>query len=153
MNRLLLLVFLALPCGAGEAPETLVSLDAREADLRGIVRAMADLGGVQAIFDAGVDCRLTLNVRQMPLPKVLGLALGACGLASEQEGSVLRIATPQRLTEEARGRRELSEAKERNRPTSTTLVRLSYARATELAPLVEKQLSPRGRVVVDSRTN
>ncbi len=133
--------------------EAAVSLDVRDADARGIVLALAELGGVQVVFDASVECRLTLNVKQMPLSKVLDVTLRACRLDSEQDGRVVRVTTPARLAEESQARRALQEAKDRSRPASMVLVRLSYSRAAELAPVVEKQLSPRGRVVLDARTN
>jgi len=133
--------------------EATVSLDVREADVLSVVQALADLGDVQAIFDPDIKCRLTLDVRELPLQRTLDLTLGACGLAAEREGRVLRVTTRARLTEEAKQQRTLKEARERSRPVTTTVVRLSYARAQELAPLVEKHLSPRGRVVFDSRTN
>jgi Bacterial type II/III secretion system short domain len=57
------------------------------------------------------------------------------------------------LREEAGARRRLQE--ERGLAPSGRLetFRLSYARAQEVAPLLEKILSPGGRATYDSRTN
>lgn len=158
MGRVLLALCLLAGGGAlcgsvKEAPEVAVSLDVRDAEIRTIVQALAELGNFQVLFDPALECRLTLNVRQQRLAETLDLTLRACGLAAERDGHVLRVTTPARLTEEARGRTELRKAQARARPVTTTVIRLAYARAQEMAPLVEKLLSPRGRVVLDARTN
>jgi len=141
------------PAGAGQAPEARVSVDLREADIVDIVSLLADVAGFQVVFDPGVECALTLKLKQVRWQQVLDAALRACRLAREEEGGVLRIATPARLTEEAEQRRRLAEERARNRPRSVTRLRLSYARAAEMAPLVKHFVSDRGQVVYDERTN
>ena len=48
---------------------------------------------------------------------------------------------------------ELEEEREASRPRDLKTVRLSYARAETLAPLLKRLLSPRGDVTYDARTN
>jgi type II secretory pathway component GspD/PulD (secretin) len=57
------------------------------------------------------------------------------------------------LAAEHAERRRLADERRSARPMATATLRLSYARAAELAPLLERYLSPQGRVSYDARTN
>jgi|SRR5437899_1054646 len=134
-------------------PETRISLDFKDADILDVVRLMSEVGSFQVVVDPGVACKLTLKLKEVPWDAALDVALRSCGLGHEEESGIVRVAPVARLTEEAAARRRLAEEQRLDRPMRTTRYRLSYAKATELAPLIKKFLSPRGEVVVDPRTN
>ena len=137
----------------GEAGEVRVSLDVKDAPVADIVRALAEAGGFQVVFDPGISCRMTLKLSGAAWRSVLDTALSACGLGREEEGNVLRVAPVSRLREEAAARRRLEEER-RATPSGRLLqFRLSHARAQEVAPLLQRLLAPVGRVTYDSRTN
>jgi type II secretory pathway component HofQ len=149
----LLAAALALGPGAGAgAGEARVSLDAREAQVVDVVRVLAEAGAFQVVFDPGVDCRLTLRLRATPWRTVFDTVLSACRLGLEEEGDILRVAPIARLQEEAAARRRLDQERRAAASGRLALFRLSYARAEELAPLLER-LTPAGHVSYDSRTN
>jgi hypothetical protein len=52
------------PGGEGEAR---VSLDVKDAPVVDIVRVLVEAGGLQVVFDPGLDCRLTVSPRRHPL--------------------------------------------------------------------------------------
>jgi len=136
--------------GTGEAR---VSLDARDAPIVDIVRVLAEAGGFQVVFDPGIDCRLTLKLNETRWRAVLDTLLSACRLGLEEEGDILRVAPLARLQEEAAARRRLEQERRELRSGRLALFRLSYARAEELAPLLDRILTPAGRVSYDSRSN
>jgi type IV pilus assembly protein PilQ len=150
VTALAMAIALASSPGEGEAR---VSLDVREAPVVDVAALLAEVAGAQVIFDPGISCKLTLKVTEMRWLTVLDLALRSCGLAYEEENTVLRIAPVARLREEAAARRRLDEEKRLAGPLHVTRIRLSYARAQEMAPIVKRFLSPRGDVVYDVRTN
>ena len=136
--------------GEGEAR---VSLDLKDAPVVDIVRVLAEAGGFQVVFDPGLTCRLTMKVNEARWRSVLDTALSACGLGREEEGNVLRVATISRLEAEATARRRLEEERRSTPAGRLESFRLSYARAQEMTPLLERILAPSGRVTYDSRTN
>lgn len=144
---------LGLALAAAGTEEARVSIDVREAPIVDVIRVLAEVGGFQTVIDPGVTCPLTLKLTAVRWVTVLDLALRACGLAREEEGGIVRIATPARLLAESVDRRKLEEEREASRPKDLRLVRLSYARAETLAPLLKRLLSPRGDVSYDARTN
>ena len=120
MGALLLVLALA---AAGE--EARVSLDVRDAPVVDVIRVLAEVGNFQTVIDPGVSCSLTLKLNGVRWLTVLDLALRACGLAREEQGGVIRIATSSRLLEESVMRRKLEEEREAARPKHLRLVRLS----------------------------
>ena len=134
-------------------PETRISLDLKDVSVVDVVRMLAEVGGLQVVMDPGISCNLTLKLDRVHWPKVLDVALRTCRLAQEEDGGIVRIAPADRLLQETVERRKLDEERKLNRPLRTTIHRLSYARAEQMAVLIRKFLSPRGEVVVDPRTN
>jgi type II secretory pathway component HofQ len=130
-----------------------ISIDLKDVDITDVVRMLAEVGGLQVVMDPGVSCHLTLKLTEVPWPKVLDVALKTCRLGYEEDGGIVRVATTTRLLEETTARRKLEEERKLARPLKTTVHRLSYAKAEQMAAIVRKFLSPRGEVVVDARTN
>jgi len=147
---------LAAPAPGSPRPaseETRISVDFKDADILDIVRLMAELGSFQVVAHPGISCKLTLKLKEVPLDTAFDLALKTCGLGSEESSGIHRIAPRATLTAEHAEARKLADEQKYNRPLKTRMYRLSYARASEMAPLVKKFLSPRGEVIFDARTN
>lgn len=149
MTALVLAVLLA---ASAPAPSR-ITIDVKDGDVIDVVRLLAEVGGFQVVADSGVSCRVTLKLKDVEWPTVLDVALRSCGLAREEAGGVVRVAPAAKLLQEATDRRRLEEEQRLNRPLRTDTYRLSYARASELAPLLRRFLSPRGTVEFDARTN
>jgi type IV pilus assembly protein PilQ len=158
MNVLGISILFALLQGPKAAPdasaETLIDIDVREADARDVLRLLAEVGGFNLAVDPGVSCDATLKLKQVPWPQVLDLVLRTCGLEQERLGeNLVRVASAEELRKEYEARRKYQEEKALAGPLETRYLRLAYAKARELAPVLSKFLSPRGSVVFDERTN
>ena len=151
----MLLGFLQEPAVASESSEeTLIDIDVREADVRDVMRLLAEVGGFNLAVDPGVSCKATLKLRQVPWPQVLELVLRTCRLEQERLGeNLVRVAAAEEIRKEYEARRKYQEEKALAGPLETRYVRLAYSRARDLAPILSKFLSPRGSVVFDERTN
>src|SRR6266536_297932 len=161
LSSLLLALAVAAPAVAADAPagrplppaETRISVDFKDADIVDIVRLMSEVGNFQVVVDPGVACKLTLKLKEVPWDTALEMSLRVCGLGSETDNGIVRVAPVAKLTAEHAERRKLAEEQKLNRPLRTVHYTLSYARAAAVAPLIKKFLSPRGDVVFDARTN
>jgi type IV pilus assembly protein PilQ len=150
-----------LPLAASAAPssaaapvgEARISIDFKDADVLDIVRLLAEVGDFQVVADPGVACKLTLKLKEVPLQAAFDVILKSCGLGYDDENGIVRVAPTAKLTAEHAEARRLAEERALNRPLQTRVIRLSYARAAEVAPLLKKFLSPRGDVAYDARTN
>lgn len=130
-----------------------VTLDVVRADIHDVLRLLADMRRLNLVVDEEVKGTVTLRLRDVPWRQALETVLASRGLGRELRGEVLRVAPLRKLKEEADRRAELKQAREQEAPLRTYLIPVNYARAADLLPHVQAQLSPRGRVSVDARTN
>ena len=131
-----------------------VSLDFQDADLRSVLRALVAQGGLNVVFDNGVQGTIDIVLTDIPWDQALETILRANKLGYIAEGTIIRIAPLTVLAEEESDRRKLSEARALSGDLGVRTFSLSYARAQELQPLLTRSvLSPRGQIQVDQRTN
>jgi len=130
-----------------------ITLDVVRADIHDVLRLLAEKGGLNVVVSDAVQGKVTLRLRDVPWRQALDTVLASHGLGQELRGNVLRVAPMKQLTEEAEARAKLKQAREDVAPLHTYFIPVSYARASELLPQVQAQLSPRGRASVDARTN
>jgi type IV pilus assembly protein PilQ len=134
--------------------EARISIDFKDVDVVDVVRLLAEVGGFQVVVDPGVNCKLTLALKEVRWEQALDVSLKSCRLAREEDGGIVRVAPAERLVAEHQQQRKLAEEQALNRPLRTRSYRLSYARAAEVAPIIRATLlSPRGSVYFDTRTN
>jgi type II secretory pathway component HofQ len=130
-----------------------ISIDVVRADLHDVLRMLAELGKVNVVVADEVQGKVTLRLRDVPWRVALDTVLSTHGLGQERQGNVLRVAPLKQLTAEAEERARLRQAREEVAPLNTYFLPVSHARAADLLPHVQAQLSPRGKASVDARTN
>lgn len=130
-----------------------VTLDVVHADIHDVLRILAEVGRLNVVVADEVQGKVTLKLRDVPWRQALDTVLSSQGLGQELRGNVLRVAPLKQLAEEAQVRARLKQAREEAAPLNTYFIPLSYAKAADMVPHVQAQLSPRGKVSVDARTN
>lgn len=130
-----------------------ITIDVVRADLHDVLRMLAELGKVNVVVSEEVKGKVTLKLRNVPWREALDTVLSSHGLGQERQGNVLRVAPLKQLTEEAEARSKLRQAREEAAPLNTYFLPVNHARASELLPHIQAQLSPRGKASVDARTN
>jgi type II secretory pathway component HofQ len=130
-----------------------VSLDLKDAPVEQILRVLGEAGDLQIVLDPGIQCSLTLRLKEIPIGSALEAVLSACSLAIEGENRIARVTTVARMAAEAHDAAALRDARAQNEKHQLVAIHLSYAKAAEIAPLLGRILAPRGSVSFDSRTN
>jgi len=132
-----------------------IDLDVVRADLRDVLRLLADVGRVGIVIDEAVGRgEISVSLRGIRWDRALRAILHSKGLGMVREGRTVRVATRATLAAERASRLRQRRRCRDHGPLVTRLVRLSYARAAALAPLLRGMLrSARGSVIVDERTN
>jgi type IV pilus assembly protein PilQ len=139
--------------GTREYTGDLISLDFKDGDIQDIFRLFADISGLNIVVQPGVQGRITLKLTEVPWDQALELILKTNKLGYAVEGNVIRIAPLTELAQEESDRRKLAEEKALAGDLFTQTRVLSYAKATEIRELLQRNLSPRGDIVIDERTN
>jgi type IV pilus assembly protein PilQ len=130
-----------------------ISLTLKDADIKDVLRTFADLTGLNMAIDPGVTGSVTVDFVDVPWDQALDLILRQNNLTFSLEGNVMRIGTVERIAAEAAASRRLEEEERLGVQLTTLSFKLSYARAADLAVLLRDISSPRGRIIVDIRTN
>ena len=131
-----------------------VSMDFQNADLRAVLRVFAEISDLNLVIDPSVQGEVNVALTQVPWDQAFDVILRANGLDYEIEGTVVRIASVERLRQEAEARAALAQREAEAGELAVFTRTLSYARADDLVPLLTSTLlSPRGEVFTDARTN
>ncbi len=125
----------------------------KNADISNILKFIAKISGLNMVIDPDVTGRFTCELVQVPWDQALELILKVNGLDMIQEGNILRIGKVDKLAVEAKQRQALREAREQEGNLVMRTYTLSYAKAVDVMPILRKQMTPRGEMVVDERTN
>jgi type IV pilus assembly protein PilQ len=125
----------------------------KDADLRDVILYVAQLVGLNVIFDDEVRGTVTCSFEDVPWDQFLDIILKNKRLGKSLEGNILRIAPIATLTQEESEQQKLRDAKEQGGPLLTKIYRLSYGKAHEVLDLLKSRKSDRGQLIVDDRTN
>ncbi len=130
-----------------------MSINMQNADIRTILRAIADFSGRNIISAPDVQGTVTVALTDVPWREALTVILRANGFGFVEENGILRVDTADRLREEALADKAAAQRSKELEPLVTRIVRIDYANAEEVSASVERMLSNRGAVEVDDRTN
>ncbi len=125
----------------------------KNADISNILKFISKITGLNMVIDPDVTGRFTCELVQVPWDQALELVLKVNGLDMVQEGNILRIGKVEKLAQESKRRQELREAREQEGNLEVSTRTLSYAKVKDVQAILKKQMSPRGELVIDERTN
>lgn len=131
----------------------LISLDLQDTDIDNALRIIAEVSNLNIIASDDVTGKVTLRLIDVPWDQALDVILKTNGLDKVQEGNVIRIAPVEKLRLEREALKQAKQAEEELEPLQVKYIRVSYAKAAELKPLIESVISERGTVAYDERTN
>lgn len=125
----------------------------KNADISNILKFISKITGLNMVIDPDVTGRFTCELVQVPWDQALELILKVNGLDMVQEGNILRIGKVEKLAQESKRRQELRDAREMEGNLEVSTRTLSYAKVKDVQAILKKQMSPRGELVIDERTN
>ena len=125
----------------------------KNADISNILKFIAKVSGLNMVINPNVTGKFTCELVQVPWDQALEIMLKVNGLDMIQEGNILRIGRVEDLAQEAKRRQELREAREQEGSLEVSTRTLSYAKVKDVQAILKKQMSPRGELVIDARTN
>ena len=134
-------------------PSKTVSLDVQGADVRDVLRLLADTGGINILTSDEVQGTVTTRLLDVPWEQALEAILQLTGLVQERQGNVVLVAPAERLRSARQERVQARQVATQAEPRITRVVPVNYAKATELKAHLEKVLGACAIIAADSRTN
>jgi type IV pilus assembly protein PilQ len=136
---------------------TPIDVDYQAANLRTVLRNLAEIGGINLVIDPSVPTVATVDLRltQVPWDQVMDVILRSSQLTYETEGPVIRVLTRDALTREKQAEADQNRATRQAGNLETVRIRLNYSSASEVKKLLEtaRIITEQGTVDVDERTN
>ncbi|MFH0811633.1 MAG: type IV pilus secretin PilQ, partial [Pseudomonadota bacterium] len=132
-----------------------ISLDFKDADVRNILRLIADVSNLNIVAGDDVQGTVTVKLNDVPWDQALDVILLSNNLGKTLEGNILRVVPLERLNRERQAAISDKETADKLEPLKKGLIPVSYADAKGLKEVVlnTKALSPRGSIEIDPRTN
>ena len=121
------------------------------ADVRDILRLIAEISDLNIIASDEVKGNVTLRLIDVPWDQALDLILDVTGLGMVQEGNVVRVLPKEKIRSMKEAELTAVRSQEKLEPLVTEVVTVSYADLASVAGPVKDVLSDRGTVTPDSR--
>lgn len=137
-----------------------ISIETTDMDVRDVLKFIAEESGVNMLFDDNITGTISLKLRKVPWDQAFVLVLKSKGLSYRRQGTVLRVASAERLVLEERAAIQLKESKTAVEPMIVKNFSINYADITELEKkLIDyiasdvRDVRTKGRITSDKRTN
>ncbi len=130
-----------------------MSINMQNADIRTILRAIADFSGRNIIASPDVRGTVTVALSDVPWREALTVILRANGFDHVEEQGIIRVDTAEKLRDEKLAEKAAVQRVKELEPLVTRIVEIDYANAEEVKESVKVVLTTRGSVEVDTRTN
>lgn len=130
-----------------------LSLDFKDADIKNILRLIAEVSNLNIIAGDDVSGKVTMRLVDVPWDQALEIILQSKSLGMTRVGNVVRIAPLETLKREVQSELQARKAKESLEDLVLELIPINYATGKEILPQVKSILSERGDIKVDERTN
>jgi len=123
----------------------LISLDLKGMDIKDVLKILSQKSGLNIVADKDVKGTVALYVKDVDVMDALDIIVSTNGLAYEREGALIRVITD-REYERLHGKRFKDK-------TTTKIVKLDYASASDVAKAMTKMKTKIGKIIPDDRSN
>src|SRR3989475_3602989 len=130
-----------------------ISVDFQDAELSSVLRLMADVSGLNMVVGESVKAKVTLKLLNVPWDQALDLILKLNNLGQIREGNILWIDTLANITKLRDDAARAKEATLKAEELVTRIIYLNFSDAAKTVDVAKSNLSPRGEIKVDARTN
>ena len=121
------------------------------ADIRDILRLIAEISDLNIIASDEVKGNVTLRLIDVPWDQALDLILDVTGLGMVQEGNVARVLPKETIRSMEEAELTAKSSQEKLEPLVTEVVTVSYADLKSVSGPMKDVLSDRGTLTEDSR--
>jgi type IV pilus assembly protein PilQ len=135
-----------------------LTLNFQDLETRAVLQLIADFSGLNIVVSDTVQGSVTLRLQNVPWDQALDIVMTTKGLDMRRNGNVMIVAPAEEIAAREQAELEALQALQTLEPLRSEFIQVNYAKASELAALIEGDsgntlLSERGSVAIDERTN
>lgn len=133
--------------------ETIKYLNLDQADVRSVLRYLAEVSGMNIVADHDVEGEISLHLNDVTWRQALEALLSSQGLTSHETDGFIRVMTLQTFYAERLNEYDQARQQEDLVALEQSIIQVEHATAKDVKESVETLLSERGRIGIDQRTN
>jgi type IV pilus assembly protein PilQ len=135
-----------------------LTLNFQDLETRAVLQLIADFSGLNIVVSDTVQGSVTLRLQNVPWDQALDIVMTTKGLDMRRNGNVVIVAPAEEIAAREQAELEALQALQTLEPLRSEFIQVNYAKAGELATLVQGEgtnslLTDRGSVAIDERTN
>ncbi|HLF12346.1 MAG TPA: type IV pilus secretin PilQ [Gammaproteobacteria bacterium] len=137
-----------------------LTLNFQDIETRAVLQLLADTSGLNIVVSDTVQGNVTLRLQNVPWDQALDILMTTKGLDMRRNGNVIIVAPADEIAAREQAQFEAVQALQELEPLRSEFIQVNYAKATELAELIQggggsgnALLSQRGSVAVHAPTN
>ncbi len=135
-----------------------LTLNFQDLETRAVLQLIADFSGLNIVVSDTVQGSVTLRLQNVPWDQALDIVMTTKGLDMRRNGNVVIVAPAEEIAAREQAELEALQALQTLEPLRSEFIQVNYAKASELATLVQgggtnSLLTDRGSVAIDERTN
>ena len=115
-----------------------ITLQVKDADVSDVLRLVGETSGFNMIIGDDVKGKLSLSLVDVPWDQALDVVLHTLHLGAERNANVLRVVTLKSFLEEKQEQIKAEKLSKASAPRITQVFPISYAKLTDLQPLLLK---------------
>lgn len=127
-----------------------VTFDFKDADIRNVLKIVSYKAGVNIVATPEVIGNVTIRLVDVPWEKALDTIVKTYGFGYEWlSDEVIMVSTLERLAKQRKAQQEAAEIE----PLDTKTFVLNFSKAQDIKASMEKLVSPKGKVTLETHTN
>ena len=146
-------LWLFSPSLLGAQEETIDYLNLDDADIRSVLRYLAEVSGINIVADHEVEGEVSLHLADVTWRQALEAVLISQGLISIESEGFIRVMKGETYYSERLQEYSHQQQQETMVSLERIVVKVEHAKAEDIRKSVETLLTDRGRITVDQRTN
>ena len=130
-----------------------IFLDFQDMEIANALRIISEVSGLNFLVGEDVKGKINVKLKNVPWDQALDLILKMNNLGQIREGNILRISSLANITKQQDDELKAKDSQIKSEDLVVQIVHVNYAKAGELVDPLKKNMSPRGELTVDARTN
>ncbi len=127
-----------------------ITLDFKDADIQSVLRIISFKAGVNIVTTTDVVGNVTIRLVDVPWEQALDTITKTCGFGYERlSDKIIMISSLEKLAQQRKSLKDASEME----PLDTQAFVLNFSKAEDIQKSMEKLVSAKGKITVESRSN
>ncbi|MBI1821917.1 MAG: type IV pilus secretin PilQ [Nitrospirae bacterium] len=130
-----------------------IFLNFQDTEISNVLRIISEVSGFNFVIGDEVKGKVNLKLKNVPWDQALDLVLKMNNLGQIREGNIIRVTSLANITKQQDDELKVKDSQIKTEDLVTQVIHVNYAKAVEMMEPLKKNMSSRGEITADIRTN